>query len=198
MTEEPENRTPEEATPESETPTTPSKRRWERGGPSPNPGGRRKPIPQVEPTVIAPSVKRKPLPQAFKPGNPGRKKGSRNKATLAALAIMEGDAETISQKAVDLAKAGDLQAIRIVLDRLVAPRRDRPVNIVLPKIATSADLVAASAVIMASIADGTVTPSEAAALSATVSGVAKVIETYELSDRIARLEEQTAARGSTP
>src|ERR1700733_7425773 len=67
----------------------------------------------------------------------GTPKGSLNKSTLAALAIMEADAVTISQKAVELAKAGDLTAIRIVLDRLVAPRRDRPVEIALPKIGTA-------------------------------------------------------------
>ena len=67
----------------------------------------------------------------------GTPKGSLNKSTLAALAIMEADAVTISQKAVELAKAGDLTAIRIVLDRLVAPRRDRPVEIALLKIGTA-------------------------------------------------------------
>ena len=42
------------------------------------------------------------------PNPNGRPKGSLNKSTLAALAIMEADAVTISQKAVELAKAGDL------------------------------------------------------------------------------------------
>lgn len=171
-------------------PNAPIKRRWQRGGPSPNPGGKRKPLPEAAPPLKTKKDTR------FKPGNPGRVKGSRNKATMAALAIMEGDAETISRKAVELAIAGDLTAIRIVLDRLVAVRRDRPVNIVLPKISTASDLVAASAVIMEAIAEGAVTPSEAAALSATVSCVAKAVETYEIVARLATLEEQMVAKGS--
>ena len=89
---------------------------------------------------------------------------------MAALAIMEADAETISRKAVELALGGDLTAIRIVLDRLVAPRRDRPVEIALPKIVTASDLVAAASAIVEAIEEGAVTPSEAAALSTALSG----------------------------
>jgi hypothetical protein len=58
----------------------------------------------------------------------GRPKGSLNKSTMAALAIMEADAETISRKAVELALGGDLTAIRIVLDRLVAPGETGPLR----------------------------------------------------------------------
>jgi hypothetical protein len=109
--------------------------------------------------------------------------------------IMEVDAETISRKAVELALGGDLTAIRLVLDRLVAPRRDRPVEIALPKIVAASDLVAATSAILEAIAEGAVTRSEAAALSTAVSGVAKAVETFELADRLAKLEEQMAAKG---
>ena len=86
----------------------------------------------------------------------------------------------------------------IVLDRLVAPRRDRPVEIALPKIVAASDLVAAASAIVEAIAEGAVTPSEAAALSTAVSGVAKAVETYELADRLAKLEAQLAVTASTP
>jgi hypothetical protein len=54
------------------------------------------------------------------------------------------------------------------------------------------DLVAAASAIVEAIAEGAVTPSEAAALSTAVSGVAKAVETYELTDRLAKLEDQPA------
>jgi hypothetical protein len=114
---------------------------------------------------------------------------------MAALAIMEADADTISRKAVELALGGDLTAIRIVLDRLVAPRRDRPVEIALPKIVTASDLVAAASAIVEAIAEGAVTPSEAAALSTAVSGVAKAVEIYEIAERLTRLETQLGTKG---
>ncbi len=37
--------------------------------------------------------------------------------------MLDGDAETITQKVVELAKGGDLTAIRICMDRLVRPGR---------------------------------------------------------------------------
>jgi hypothetical protein len=39
------------------------------------------------------------------PGGPGRPNGSRNKATLAVQELLDGQAEAITQKAVDLAFA---------------------------------------------------------------------------------------------
>ena len=46
-------------------------------------------------------------PGTFRAGNPGRPPGARNKATLAALALLEGEAEAITRRAIELAKAGD-------------------------------------------------------------------------------------------
>jgi hypothetical protein len=66
------------------------------------------------------------------------------RSTMAALAIMEADAEAISKRAVELALAGDLTAIRLVLDRLVSPARDRPIQLALPKINAASDLIAAA------------------------------------------------------
>src|ERR1700693_659671 len=52
-------------------------------------------------------------------GNPdGRPKGSRNKSTLALEALLDGQAEALTQKAVELALAGDITALRLCLDRI--------------------------------------------------------------------------------
>ena len=72
----------------------------------------------------------------FKPGqsgNPnGRPKGSRHKTTLAIETLLDGEGEEITRKAIDLAKGGDLGAIRICLDRLAPPRKDRHIEFSLP------------------------------------------------------------------
>src|SRR5215204_4346329 len=54
----------------------------------------------------------------FKPGNPGRPKGARHKTTLAIEALLDGEAEALTRKAIELAKAGDLVALRLCLDRI--------------------------------------------------------------------------------
>ena len=45
----------------------------------------------------------------------GKPKGARNKATLAAEALLDGEAEAITRKAIEKAKEGDMAAIRLCL-----------------------------------------------------------------------------------
>ena len=73
-------------------------------------------------------------------GNPaGRPKGSRHKALMAIDLMLDGESEAITRKAIELAKAGDLTAIRICLDRTAPARRDRTVAFALPRMETVAD-----------------------------------------------------------
>ena len=51
----------------------------------------------------------------FKPGNPGRPKGARHKATIAAEALLDGEAEGLTGKVLEMALAGDTVAMRLCL-----------------------------------------------------------------------------------
>jgi hypothetical protein len=123
-----------------------------------------------------------------------------NHSTRAVLAMMEGEAEAITRKAIDLALAlaGDAVAMRLVMERLVSPVRERPVNLAMPKINAASDLIAAAAALTEAAASGEITPGEAASLSVLVGNVAKAVETVEIVARLAKLEEQLAAKGSNP
>src|SRR5262245_2183572 len=73
--------------------------------------------------------------QSGQSGNPaGKPKGTRNRTTLAVEALLDGEAETLTRKAIELAKAGDLAALRVCLDRIAPPRKDRPVLFELPPV----------------------------------------------------------------
>jgi hypothetical protein len=65
----------------------------------------------------------------FKPGqsgNPnGRPMGALNKTTLAAQALLDGEAETITRKCIDLAMEGDGTALRLCLSRILPVKRER-------------------------------------------------------------------------
>lgn len=124
----------------------------------------------------------------FAPGNPGRAKGSRHKVTLAIEAILDGEAETLTRKAVELAQAGDITALRLCMDRLAPVRRDRPVTFDLPRIETVNDLPKATQAIMEAVAGGELTPSEAAELGKLVDAHAKAIEVTDLHRRLEALE----------
>jgi uncharacterized protein DUF5681 len=97
---------------------------------------------------------RKPRGRPFQPGNPGRPPGSKNKITQMAEELAEGHAEQIFQKVVDLALAGDMSCLRMMLDRIYPPRKGQPVNVVMPPINTSRDVFPAIASIWTAIREG--------------------------------------------
>src|SRR5919206_3816898 len=83
-------------------------------------------------------------------GNPaGRRRGSRNKATIMAALYLDGEAEGLVRKAVEMAYAGDPLALRLCLERTIAPRRDRPEPFRMPRVETAADPAPAMAAVMA-------------------------------------------------
>jgi uncharacterized protein DUF5681 len=102
-------------------------------------------------------------------GNPaGRRIGSLNKATSAAAALLEGESEALTRKAVELALAGDPTAMRLCLERILAPCRERTVEFELPPIESAADIVTAMKAVTSALAGGAITPGEAATIAAVV------------------------------
>jgi hypothetical protein len=102
---------------------------------------------------------------------------------------MEGDAANITKAVIDAAKGGDLMAAKIILDRLIPPAKERPVNVDLPDTKTADGVAAAQDAILQAVAGGDLLPGEAQTLSAIVESKRRAIETQELSDRITKLEE---------
>jgi hypothetical protein len=131
---------------------------------------------------------KKPRGRPFKPGNPGRPPGARNKITQVMEQLAEGQAETLMQKALELAQAGDVSCLRMLFDRLYPPRKGQPVNVDMPPINSSQDLFAAIASIWTGIGDGRLTADEAGALSIVVDRSIQAIELHAITERIAALE----------
>ncbi len=128
----------------------------------------------------------------FAKGNPGRPKGSRHKTTLAIQALLDGEGEALTRKAIDMALAGDTTALRLCLERLAPPRKDAPVRFDLPPMESAASASAAMGAILASVASGELTPSEATGIAGLVEAYRKALETTELETRIKALEERPA------
>ena len=129
-------------------------------------------------------------------GNPrGRPKGSRNKATLLAIAAMEGELSDVVRVVIDAAKSGDLGAARLVVDKLIPAIRERPLSIALPDVATAEDCVVAQAKVLAAVAAGELLPGEGEALSSLIEHQRRSMETRDLAARLAAIEEQLKERG---
>ena len=124
----------------------------------------------------------------FQAGNPGRPKGARNKASLAAEALLDGEAESLARKAVEMALAGDTTAMRLCLERIMPARRDRPVSFAMPQISSASEAAHAASAIVAAVASGELTPLEALDLSRILENFTRVLEASEFDERLRKLE----------
>jgi hypothetical protein len=97
----------------------------------------------------------------------GRTPGSRNKTTLAAEALLEGQAECLTMKVIEMAMEGDATAVKLCVERIwPPPRKDRPVHFDLPEITCGIDPIQAITDILNQVSDGKLTPMEAGSVIA--------------------------------
>ena len=129
----------------------------------------------------------------FRQGNPGRPAGSRHKYVLAIQGLLDGEAEALGRKAIELAMEGDTVALRLCLERIVPAKRDTPVQFDLPTVNCASE--AAQAVLLA-VSEGTLTPVEATAVMGLVERYARVLELSEFEDRIKALERATQVQSA--
>lgn len=124
----------------------------------------------------------------FAEGNPGRPKGTRLRVTRAVEELMEGEAEALSRKAIELALDGDTTALRLCIERAAPARKDAPVQFDLPAIRTAQDASDAASAVLAAVSEGDLTPLEGATVMGLVENYRRVLETSEFEARIAALE----------
>ncbi len=133
----------------------------------------------------------------FKPGqsgNPaGKPPGAKNRTTVLAQSLFDGEAEALTRKIIELAKAGDMQALKVCIDRLCPPMKAQsaPVQVEIPETDSMSDI--ASAFIKAA-ADGRLPPDVAAQLVSAVGTLARVVEIDELKERLAALESAVSGK----
>lgn len=128
----------------------------------------------------------------FAPGNPGRPQGAKHKVTKAVEELLQGEADGLTRKAIELALDGDTTALRLCLERIAPPRKDAPVAFDLPKMENASEAASAAAAIVGAVAEGNLTPLEGASVMGLVENYRRVLETTELEQRLTALEERAA------
>ena len=133
--------------------------------------------------------------KAGESGNPaGRRPGSGDVAKLRA-AIAE-HIPSLIQMLIDRARAGDVGAARLMLERVIPPSKatEEPVPLTLP----DGTLTEQGRAVMAAVGAGELAPGQGAALLAALGTLAKLTEADELTARIEALEARNAPKGATP
>ncbi len=132
-----------------------------------------------------------PRGHPFAKGNPGRPRGSKNRTTLLAASLLEGEAEELARTAIAIAKAGDVGMLKFLLGRILP--KERLVRLELPPADDDFDAVDAMRAILVAAVSGQIPPSEASALANIVAAYARTIDNSELSQRLESLEKDLGA-----
>jgi hypothetical protein len=115
---------------------------------------------------------------------------------LAAEALLDGEAEKLTRKAIEMALGGDTVALRLCLERIYPPRKDRPVMFSLPLITSAQDAAEVTAAVAAAVSNGDITLSEAAEVAKLIDSCVKAYQVAELEDRtpIEKLSDEELTR----
>lgn len=124
----------------------------------------------------------------FGPGNPGRPKGARNRATMAVMNLLDGSSEKLTEKAVELALEGDVSALRICIERLAPPRKDAPVSFDLPEMSNASEAAQGAGAVLSAVSSGEITPIEGATIMGLIENYRRVLEASEFEARLSALE----------
>lgn len=122
------------------------------------------------------------------PGNPQVRKLASYRDAFA-KAVTPEDITTAARKLAELAKAGDIMAIRELLDRAIGRPAIVPHGAAfeIPSMETSADVVKALGAIVRAVAAGTLAPEQAASVANIVEMQRRAIETHSLAEEVAEL-----------
>ena len=124
----------------------------------------------------------------FGPGNRGKPKGARHAITRAVEELLEGQAEVLTQKAIERALEGDVTALRLCIDRIAPARKDAPVSFDLPSMQSAQVAAQAAEAVLSAVSDGETTPLEGAAVMGMVEQYRRTLELTEFEKPIDALE----------
>jgi hypothetical protein len=126
-------------------------------------------------------------------GNPaGRPRGARNRATLMIAALLDEEGPRLMREAIDRALDGDSLLLRCCVTRMVPVPRGRPVELDLAEGSAAGDVLASLTATVRAMAEGTISPLEAADVAEVLEGQRRAVETDDLERRLTRLEDAAA------
>jgi len=124
----------------------------------------------------------------FSIGNSGRPRGSRNKAKIAIESLLHGQAEALTQTAINKALEGDSVALRLCMDRIAPPPKDASVTFSMPTMNNVLDASEAAGSVLKAVSEGELTPIEAMRVMELIDSYRRTFELTEIEKRLQALE----------
>jgi hypothetical protein len=141
----------------------------------------------MPPSIVSDrTIRPRPRGRPFRHGNPGRKRGSLNRATVAANALVRREEEEITRTAIELAKQGNVVLLKYFLDRILP--RERTISFDLPDLNYADDSVEVLRRVLRLVTNGEISPSEGAEVAAVVVSYSNAIDTADVANRNDLLE----------
>lgn len=130
----------------------------------------------------------------FQPGNThgkGRPAGSRNKVTLAAENMFEGEAEALSRQCIELALNGNIAALKICIDRISPVKKSVPIRLPgLPEVESVSDASLLTGYLLTAVSEGRLSPLDAEVVSRSAERHLRALQVGDLEQRLSELEAQ--------
>jgi hypothetical protein len=101
---------------------------------------------------------------------------------------LAGEEQDLVRRAIELAKAGDTQMLKFLLNGILP--RERAVKVNLPKMEYADDAVEALGSIAQAVSAGQISPGKRAALAAIINSYARAIDLADLVKRLETVEQQ--------
>lgn len=121
-------------------------------------------------------------------GNPkGRGAGTKDKRTALRQLLVPHQGKLL-ETLIDFAKAGDMTAMKICMDRLMPPLREDPIHVTIPKITSADDCTKAQAAVLNAVAAGDMLPGEGQVLSGLINAQRLAYETTHLAKQLADIQ----------
>jgi hypothetical protein len=90
--------------------------------------------------------------------------------------------------AIERAKSGDASALRLALERIQAPLKERSIKIDMPPIEGVNDLPRAIAFVVSAVSKGALTPSEGTAMTGMLGAMRSAFELVDMNARLEAIE----------
>lgn len=127
----------------------------------------------------------------FRPGKSGNPKG-RNKGTpdrrTVLLRKLEDDLPALLDTLKANALGGDMQALKLLLDRVLPIRKPSQEAVILPRLMEARTLADKAEAVLSAVAEGELPPDIGAQLVSAIGATAHIVEVSELIARVEALE----------